>query len=54
MSVFMVGNRPAGYFVHAYPPAVQASRDVYGAKVFFFRAMLLNEFRDGVDVRCIK
>lgn len=34
-------NSPIGYFCYAYPKEMQKQRQQYGAKVFFYRAQLI-------------
>ncbi|CAE7371278.1 MRPL46, partial [Symbiodinium microadriaticum] len=38
---WFVSNSPIGHFCYAYPPAMQEQRKQYGAKVFFYRAQLI-------------
>lgn len=38
---WFVGNSPIGHYVYAYPKEIQQQRKQYGAKVFFYRAQLI-------------
>jgi hypothetical protein len=38
---WFVSNSPAGHYCYAYPKEMQQQRKQYGAKVFFYRAQLL-------------
>jgi hypothetical protein len=38
---YFISNAPIGHYCYAYSPAVQKQRKQYGAKVFFYRAQLI-------------
>jgi hypothetical protein len=38
---WFVSNAPIGHICYAYPKAMQQQRKQYGAKVFFYRAQLI-------------
>jgi hypothetical protein len=38
---WFVSNAPIGHYCYAYPKAIQEQRKQYGAKVFFYRAQLI-------------
>lgn len=53
LSAHFMGPMPACHLEHVYPPRYQEKHDVYGVKIFFYRAQLISgeisELRNGVD-----
>lgn len=53
--VYYISHRPACHLEHIYPLAYQQKHEVYGVKIFFYRAVLLKgeipEVRNAVDYR---
>lgn len=42
VSRWFISNAPMGHYCYKYPEEMQAQRNEFGAKVFYYRAQLLN------------
>ncbi len=51
---YYISNAPMGHLCYAYPPEIQAQRKQYGAKVFLYRAQLIDETGFKLETRLYK